>query len=168
MSHIDFRRLFTCCSFWGTSFARYRATTSVWRARAWAADGSYGGNVRSSLSESTSLEGNQTKVLQVFSRVEIGHRDYMGKQIVYCNPLHKPDSEKQDATTGRMDCVFFIPLKKFLFATLSPSNVRVRTPGHSGLTGMPCPRSGCMMQESGAESLKANNKKQCQHSKNFK
>ncbi len=32
----------------------------------------------------------------------------MGKQIVYCNPLHKPDLEKQDATTGRMDCVFSI------------------------------------------------------------
>jgi hypothetical protein len=32
--------------------------------------------------------------------------DYMGKQIVYCNPLHNLDLEKQNATTGRMDCVF--------------------------------------------------------------
>ncbi len=37
----------------------------------------------------------------------------MGKQIVYCNPLHKSDSEKQDATTGRMDYVFFIPPPPF-------------------------------------------------------
>ncbi len=63
--------------------------------------------------ETARLEGNRPKVLQVLSRVEIGHRDYMGKQIVYCNPLHKPDSEKQDATTGRMDCVFFIPPPPF-------------------------------------------------------
>ena len=41
VSHVEFRRLFTCCSFWGTSLARYRAATGVWRARAWAADGSY-------------------------------------------------------------------------------------------------------------------------------
>jgi hypothetical protein len=51
--------------------------------------------------------------VQVFSRVEIGHPDYMGKQFVYCNPLHKPDSEKQDATTGRMDYVFLIPPPPF-------------------------------------------------------
>jgi hypothetical protein len=58
------------------------------------------------------LEENKTKVLQVFSRIEISHRDYMGKQIVYCKFLHKPGLEKQDATatTGRtrMDYVFFI------------------------------------------------------------
>ncbi len=32
--------------------------TSVWRAKAWAADGSYGGNVRSSLCESTRVADN--------------------------------------------------------------------------------------------------------------
>ncbi len=41
--------------------------------------------------ETARLEGNRNKVLQIFSRVEISHQDYMGKQFVYCNPLHKPD-----------------------------------------------------------------------------
>jgi hypothetical protein len=54
------------------------------------------------------LEKNRTKMLQFFGRLEIGQRDYMGKQIVYCKPFRDIDLDKENAA-GRMDCVFFIP-----------------------------------------------------------
>jgi hypothetical protein len=50
------------------------------------------------------LEKNRTKMLQIFSGLEIGQRDYMGKQIVYCKPFRDKEND-----AGRMDCVFFIP-----------------------------------------------------------
>ena len=50
------------------------------------------------------LEKNRTKMLQIFIGLEIGQRDYMGKQIVYCKPFRDMEND-----AGRMDCVFFIP-----------------------------------------------------------
>ena len=35
--------------------------------------------------ETARLESNRRKVISVFSRLEIGHANYMRKQIVYCN-----------------------------------------------------------------------------------
>ncbi len=54
------------------------------------------------------LEKNRTKMLPIFSGLEIGHRDYMGKQIVYCKPFRDIHLDKGN-DAGRMDCVFFIP-----------------------------------------------------------
>ena len=50
------------------------------------------------------LEKNRTKMLQIFIGLEIGQRDYLGKQIVYCKPFRDKEND-----AGRMDCVFFIP-----------------------------------------------------------
>jgi hypothetical protein len=42
------------------------------------------------------------------SGLEIGHREYLGMQIVYCKPFRDIHLDKiNDA--GRVDCVFFIP-----------------------------------------------------------
>ena len=43
----------------------------------------------------------------VFSRLEIGHKDYAGSQFVYCKPFKKFRSDQ------RMDYVFFVPPEPF-------------------------------------------------------
>ena len=57
--------------------------------------------------ETARLESNRRKVISVFSRLEIGHGDYNGKQIVYCKPF------KSVHATTRLDYVFFIPPPPF-------------------------------------------------------
>jgi hypothetical protein len=53
-------------------------------------------------------------VIQVSSRLEIIHEDYLGKQIVYCRPFKsmKADSDVSESST-RTDYVFFIPPPPF-------------------------------------------------------
>ena len=43
----------------------------------------------------------------MFSRLDIGHDDFIGTQFVYCKPF------KSLHTETRMDCVFFIPPRPF-------------------------------------------------------
>jgi hypothetical protein len=59
-------------------------------------------------------EHHRNKVIQVFSRLEIIHEDYLGKQIVYCRPFKsmKADSDVSGSST-RTDYVFFIPPPPF-------------------------------------------------------
>ncbi len=58
--------------------------------------------------EPARLEKNRTKMLPIFSGLEIGHLEYLGKQIVYCKPFRDIHLDKKN-DAGRMDCVFFIP-----------------------------------------------------------
>ena len=47
--------------------------------------------------------------INVYSRLEIGHKDYAGSQFVYCKPFKKFHNLKDP----RMDYVFFIPPPPF-------------------------------------------------------
>ena len=62
-------------------------------------------------------EHHRNKVIQVFSRLEISHADYLGRQFVYCRPFkrmfakHRDDTDNSSST--RMDYVFFMPPPPF-------------------------------------------------------
>jgi hypothetical protein len=45
--------------------------------------------------------------ITLFSRLDIGHDDFVGTQFVYCKPFKSRHKET------RMDCVFFIPPRPF-------------------------------------------------------
>ena len=61
--------------------------------------------------ESARLEQNRKIVLEVFSKLEISHGNYFGKQIIYSKPLMHGSG--RSATDQRMDYVFFIPPRPF-------------------------------------------------------
>ena len=48
----------------------------------------------------------------MFSRLDIGHADYLGEQFVYCKPFRSIHGRET-----RMDNVFFIPPRPFNDAT---------------------------------------------------
>ena len=71
-------------------------------------------------------EHQRNKVIQVFSRLEISHEDYFGKQFVYSKPFKRmptggnPDNDATNQAYGtRMDYVFFIPPPPFYFGRRS-------------------------------------------------
>ncbi len=71
-------------------------------------------------------EHHRNKVIQVFSRLEISHEDYLGKQFVYSKSFQRmhtggnPDDDGENGAYGtRMDYVFFIPPPPFYFGRRS-------------------------------------------------
>ena len=70
--------------------------------------------------ETARLECNRRIVLNVFSTLDIGHGDYVGKQILYSKPFVNISERPKNGLhhipsplPSRMDYVFFIPPRPF-------------------------------------------------------
>ena len=65
--------------------------------------------------------GRERGEIQVFSRLDIGHKDFFGDQFVNCRPLRSHHKEV------RMDFVFFIPPPPFYLGTRSEFDVTLES-----------------------------------------
>ncbi len=63
-------------------------------------------------------EHHRNKVIQVFSRLEILHEDYMGKQFVYSRPFKRMPTDHQ--RTGGVHCCALRALRALLCTFLRP------------------------------------------------